>query len=806
MLNDTTKRKINSLRDILVGKVPDPKSQVEQITNALIYKYMDDMDQQAIAFGGKASFFMGEYQKYSWKKLMDPKLGGQDRMNLYTESLERMSRNKNLSPIFRDILKGAFLPYRSPETLNMFLHEIDGFSYDHSEDLGDAFEYLLAIMGSQGDAGQFRTPRHIIDFIVDVIDPKKNETILDPACGTAGFLISAYKHIKENNKEKSGASIIHDEMRTLHKNFTGYDISPEMVKLSRVNMFLHNFPEPKIFEYDSLSSDERWDDNFDVILANPPFMSPKGGIIPHKRFSVPANRAEVLFVDYIMNHLRPKGRAGIIVPEGIIFQSGNVYKQLRKNLVEDGLYAVVSLPSGVFAPYSGVKTSILMFNNELSKKSKEICFVKIENDGFDLGAQRREIQKNDLPEALEILDKWNKGEKVESKVAVYVEKSKIAEGGDYNLSSDFYKVGVDYSGVKWPIVKLGDVVEILDNKRKPITKSDRKFGQFPYYGATGILDYVDNFIFDERLVLIGEDGAKWNIGDRTAFIAEGKYWVNNHAHVVRPIRNKLIDAFLVSFLNSIDLSPFITGVTVPKLNQEKLRSIKIPLPPLEIQEQIVMELNGYAGIIAGAKQINQNWQPKINIDSEWQKVKLGEVVDVFNGSTPKRTKKLYWENGKIPWFTIDDMRKQGRFITSTEQKITEKGFKESSVKLLPKETVLLCCTASIGEYAFSEIELTTNQQFNGLVVKEKNKLSPKYLFWYASLLKKELERMSGKATFGFVAIGALKNFEIFLPPISIQEKIIKKIEAERNLVESAKKLIEIYEQKTRDTVANLWKS
>lgn len=202
MLNDTTKRKINSLRQILVGKVPDPKSQVDQITNALIYKYMDDMDRQAEVYGGKASFFAGEYAKYSWRNLMDPKKGGQERMNLYVEALEKMAANKNLSPIFRDILKGAFLPYRSPETLNMFLHEIDGFAYNHSEDLGDAFEYLLSIMGSQGDAGQFRTPRHIIDFMVEVVDPKKNETILDPACGTAGFLISAYKHTLNTKAEK----------------------------------------------------------------------------------------------------------------------------------------------------------------------------------------------------------------------------------------------------------------------------------------------------------------------------------------------------------------------------------------------------------------------------------------------------------------------------------------------------------------------------------------------------------------------------------------------------------------------------
>ena len=195
MLDAETKARIDSARDILVGKVPDPKSQVEQITIALIYKFMDDMDRQSEELGGKATFFTGEFKKYRWANLLDKRLGGHERLLLYAEGIEKMNENKNIPQLFRDIFKGVFLPYRDPETLNLFLKEIDGFTYDHSERLGDAYEYLLSVLGTQGDAGQFRTPRHIIDFIVAVVDPQKNETVLDPACGTAGFLISAYKHI-----------------------------------------------------------------------------------------------------------------------------------------------------------------------------------------------------------------------------------------------------------------------------------------------------------------------------------------------------------------------------------------------------------------------------------------------------------------------------------------------------------------------------------------------------------------------------------------------------------------------------------
>ncbi|QJR21954.1 Restriction modification system DNA specificity domain [Brevinematales bacterium NS] len=829
MLDNETKRRIDTARDILVGKVPDPKSQVEQITIALIYKFMDDMDKEAVELGGKPSFFVGDYERYAWSKIFDPRIGGYEMLNLYAEAITKLNQNPNLPQLFRDIFKNAYLPYRDPETLKLFLKTINEFSYDHSERLGDAFEYLLSVLGSQGDAGQFRTPRHIIDFMVQVVNPQKHETILDPACGTAGFLISSYKHIlKENCKKIPGDLLTPEERKKLLTNFKGYDISPDMVRLSLVNMYLHGFVQPQIIEYDTLTSEDRWNEYADVILANPPFMTPKGGIKPHKKFSVQSNRSEVLFVDYIAEHLTPTGRAAIIVPEGIIFQSANAYKTLRKMLVENHLYAVVSLPAGVFKPYSGVKTSILFMDRQLAKKTDSILFVKIENDGFDLGDQRRPIDKNDLPEALKCLNEWkktivNKQDKQDNKdnppknpdnpeypvknfgeynFAWLVKKEKIAEKGEYNLTGERYRIVVskskqkyqeviladavdiitppkklktseylpdgkipiidqsqefisgytndetaiinpskpyiifgdhtctvkyiDFSfaqgadGIKilspheefipkyfyyflknnpiesdgykrhysklkelkiplpplevqreivaeiegyqklidgcrqvvdswkpdiqgylddelkqylaehpeerdelsegWKMVKLGDVCEILDRFRKPVEKSERKTGCYPYYGATGIVDYIDQYIFDEKLVLIGEDGAKWGAGEETAFIATGKYWVNNHAHVIRPDRSKIIDEIIVYLLNSIDLSKYITGVTVPKLNQEKLRSIQIPLPPLSVQQRIVDKIEAERKVIDGCRELIKTYEEKIKrvIDKVWE--------------------------------------------------------------------------------------------------------------------------------------------------------------------------------------------
>ncbi len=424
MLDTLTKKRIDDCRDILVGKLPDPKAQIEQITIGLIYKFMDDMDKEAIELGGKAKFFSGDFEKYSWDNLFDSKVTAHEMLGLYSEAIVSMDKNPNIPQLFRDIFKNAYLPYRDPETLKMFLKTISEFEYTHSEKLGDAFEYLLSVMGSQGDAGQFRTPRHIIDFLVAAVNPGKTDTILDPACGTAGFLISAFKHIiggdgkpdadsdgrrdamhrvSTNTNTHDKTTITPDERKRIIGNITGYDISPDMVRLSLVNLYLHGFSDPHIWEYDTLSSEDRWKENYDVILANPPFMSPKGGIRPHKKFSISSNRSEVLFVDYIAEHLNPNGRAGIIVPEGIIFQSGTAYKDLRKMLIDNYLYAVVSLPAGVFNPYSGVKTSILLMDKQIAKITDEILFVKVANDGFGLGAQRNAVKGGQLDDAIKII-------------------------------------------------------------------------------------------------------------------------------------------------------------------------------------------------------------------------------------------------------------------------------------------------------------------------------------------------------------------------------------------------------------------
>jgi len=187
------------------------------------------------------------------------------------------------------------------------------------------------------------------------------------------------------------------------------------------------------------------------------------------------------------------------------------------------------------------------------------------------------------------------------------------------------------------------------------------------------------------------------------------------------------------------------------------------------------------------------------VNQKWEMVELGTVCNIFNGSTPLRSDKSYWNNGSIPWFTIDDIRSQGRIIKHTAQKITQKALEKTSVKLLPPKTILLCCTASVGEYAITEVETTTNQQFNGLVIKKeyKEKLLPEFIFNLSKTFKDELIRLSGKTSFNFIPVGTLKKIKIPLPPLEVQKEIVEQIEVKQNAIDHAKAIIQNLERERR---------
>lgn len=830
MLDNITKKNIDDCRDVLVGKVPDPKSQIEQITLALIYKFMDDMDKEAVEkFKGKAKFFSGEYAKYGWRKLFDPSLSGQDMLALYSEALEKLNTNPNIPELFRNIFKNAYLPYRDPSTLKLFLKHINEFEYSHSEKLGDAFEYLLSVMGSQGDAGQFRTPRHIIDFVTACVNPQKNETVLDPACGTAGFLLSAYKHILNQNTDKrQGDKLKPDDRKKLATNFVGYDISPDMVRLSLANMYLHGFATPLIHEYDTLSSEDRWQETFDVILANPPFMTPKGGIRPHKKFGVQANKAEVLFTDYIAEHLNSNGRAGIVVPNGIVATSQTAYKQLRKMLVQDSLIAVISLPAGVFQPYSGVKTSVLILDKRLAKKSQHILFLKIENDGYDLGAQRREIDKNDLPVALQTLKAYkeclinDKAFVDLPSLATLVEKEVVLGNKDVVLSAERYFVS-EAINTDYEIVKLEVVCEFIDYRGKTPTKTESGIRLITAknvkkgYLSLEPLEYIAEADYESWMtrgipskgdVLITTEAPLGNVAQ---IDTNEKIALAQRIITLIPKSDNLDKAFLKNALLSdqvqFELNGFATGSTVLGIKSSSLKEISIPLPPLEIQQQIVAEIEGYQKIIDGAKQVINNYKPTISINPDWEMVELGTLAtNISSGATPLGGKENYKNSGilfirsqNVLWGETDFS--DAVFITEE----THKNMKRSQVKF---EDVFLNITgASIGRSAVMKEHMEANVNQHVVFIRTiKEKLNPYFLstFLNSPYAQKIIENAQTGAARQAINYEQIKELQIPLPSLSEQQTIVKAIEEEIQLVNANKRLIEIFEQKIKMKIGEVW--
>ena len=829
MLDSTTKRRIDACRDILVGKVPDPKSQVEQITIALIYKFMDDMDAEAEELGGKRSFFAGEYAKYGWARLMAPNMGGFDVLALYSEAIGKMNENPGIPALFRDIFKNAYLPYRDPETLRAFLKEIDGFTYDHSERLGDAFEYLLSVLGSQGDAGQFRTPRHIIDFMVDIINPQKNESVLDPACGTAGFLISAWKHIlKQNTQDRAGDLLTPTERASLVANIHGYDISPDMVRLSLVNLYLHGFSDPHIVEYDTLTSEERWNETADVILANPPFMSPKGGIKPHKRFSIQAKRSEVLFVDYMAEHLSPQGRAAIVVPEGIIFQSGTAYKKLREMLVKTSLVGVVSLPAGVFNPYSGVKTSILILDKRLARSCDSVLFVKVENDGFGLGAQRRVVTGDDLPEAGRLLRAFfaEAAAFENGPLAQKVARERIGENGEWNLSGERYRA-VAVQNSDWPMISIGEICTLQRGLSYSSAEIDDQENGVPLYNLKSIkrhgvaqrndFKYFTGEIKEKHYVQPGDVlVALTDLTPTSELIGSPKLVTDAGRAAYSADLGKLVfkdlrvtPQFLYWLLRSDSYRTYIVtyshGANVKHLQADGFHGFKIPLPPLAIQQEIVVEIEGYQKIIDGARQVVENYRPRIDVQPDWPIVALGQIADVQLGKMLDQAKHQkgallpYLRNVSIRWGQIDTHDLPKMYFEDAE--LERFGLLSGDVLVCeggePGRAAIWNGNISAVKYQKALHRVRFNVPFEPSILV--------YLLQEMSQSGALVGWLSG-TTIKHLTLESFKRLPIPVPPLETQRAIVAEIEAEQALVNANKQLIARFEAKIKATIDRVWGS
>ena len=480
MLTPSMKSLINQLWDkFWSGGISNPLTAIEQISYLLFMRRLDELDAKqksdAEFTGDKyESMFKGKFKIPNSNETADKATlcwshfkqmeGGEMLRHMQTKIFPFIKQLNGSGTAFAKHMEDAVFIIPKASLLVEAVSIIDRLYEDIEKQMqagqmfhdtqGDMYEFLLAEIAQAGKNGQFRTPRHIIQLMCELVAPKLPESICDPACGTGGFLLGAYQHILTQHTSKDqlftdengftrgslGDKITDERLwkQLKEKTFFGYDFDSTMVRIGLMNLTLHGISNPNIDRRDTLSKNFNEDDKYDVILANPPF---KGSIDAgdiNEGFSLKTTKTELLFVNRIINSLRIGGRAAVIVPDGVLFGSSGAHKDLRKMLIEKcELQGIVSMPGGVFKPYAGVSTAILIFVR--GGKTEKVWFYDMQADGYSLDDKRERIEANDLPD---IVKEWkvrskNKNDDRKEKY-FFVPVKEIIEN-NYDLSINRYK-------------------------------------------------------------------------------------------------------------------------------------------------------------------------------------------------------------------------------------------------------------------------------------------------------------------------------------------------------------------------------
>lgn len=456
------KNKLARLNDYLWGAgLKDPVTRIQQISFFFFLKMLEEQDiamekEEELTGRKHKSIFEGKCEKFRWSRWRE-KTGDNLYKFIRDEVFPFIEELHNGHSNIRQIFHGAKLLIPDEVTLKRTVEVVDTIEFSNldTDIKGDLYETLLSSIESAGELGQFLTPRHIIRAIIEMVNPKIGETIFDPACGSAGFLIMAYEWLKYKNsdrkniEERDGREIGYGDKLNKEqweflttKTFHGCDVDSEMVRLALMNLILHGIEGAHIRRKDTVAGSEDEEDlrRFDVIFTNPPF----AGKVDRERIKptlpVKSNKTQVLFLGYVINSLKSGGRAGIILPEGSLFGTNKDDKEIRRFLLENvKLEAVVSMPAGVFQPYAGVKTSFLVFKKKLALKldgKERIWFFNMQGDGSSLSAAKKfgPQYKNDIPKLLEL---WGKDQAVTKPYSWFTTVKEIAEN-DYILSANTY--------------------------------------------------------------------------------------------------------------------------------------------------------------------------------------------------------------------------------------------------------------------------------------------------------------------------------------------------------------------------------
>lgn len=470
MITGSLKNKVDAIWDIIwTGGITSPITVLEQITYLLFMKLIDDnqlkREATANALGVKLEnpvFKKGEcviseiprivcdYDKLRWNVFHNyaPDAMLSNMQNNIFPFIKQIGEGRNTA--FSRYMKNAVFLIPTADVLVAVVDHIDSMDLNNKDIMGDVYEYLLGKIASAGENGQFRTPRHIIKMIVELMQPKLTDRILDPAMGSAGFLVESAQFISQ----KYSKELMRTDNREHYKTrmFTGYDTDQSMLRIGAMNMMLHGVDAPNISYLDSLSAKNEERNEYTLIMANPPFTGSvfENSISPDLTALCKTKKTELLFLTLFTKMLTTGGRCASIVPDGVLFGSSKAHKAIRKELVENQrLEAIISMPSGVFKPYAGVSTAILIFTKTNSGGTDKVWFYDMKADGFSLDDKRSPLDQNDIPDIIKRFHNFGGEEKRErTEQSFFVPKDEIVSN-DYDLSINKYKK-IEYVREEYP--------------------------------------------------------------------------------------------------------------------------------------------------------------------------------------------------------------------------------------------------------------------------------------------------------------------------------------------------------------------
>jgi len=481
MLPSVVRNKIEQIwLDVIAGGVSQPTEVIEQLTYLMFAKQIDEREadiETAELLGEPQTHIFGssiEEQALRWRNFK-----GMEARELHSHFVGRVfpflkNMNSDKESSFSKYLRQATFKINEPLALQKVVVGLEDLFENDIKNLdmqGDLYEHMLGKLNSAGRLGAFRTPKNIRDMMVKLMAPTPDSRICDPACGTAGFLISCAEYIRE----KYTSTMSSEQWdRYANDTFTGFDTDETMCRLSCMNLMLHSVTNPKLQKQDSVSKDYTEENEYDLILANPPFKGTvnKENISENLTDIANTKKTELLFVALFTRLLRVGGRCACIVPDGVLFGSSKAHKNLRKELVEHQyLEAVISMPSGVFKPYAGVSTAILIFTKTNAGGTDKVWFYDMKADGYSLDDKRQEIEENDIPDIIERFHNREKeNERARTEQSFMVDKQEIVDN-DYDLSINKYKE-IEYVPVEYPPTE--EIIEEIEKLNEQIMQETKE--------------------------------------------------------------------------------------------------------------------------------------------------------------------------------------------------------------------------------------------------------------------------------------------------------------------------------------------